>query len=63
MTSASWSGASVVRWLLVLAAVAALVFVLAWQRARVAPRRNHSTTLTHQAAPRIGVNASCVSKS
>lgn len=45
MTSASWSGASVVRWLLVLAAVAALVFVLVWQRARVAPRGDEAERL------------------
>lgn len=37
MTAASGSGASVARWLLVLAAVAVLVAVLAWQRAQVAP--------------------------
>lgn len=45
MASASWSGASVVRWLLVLAVVGALVFVLAWQRARVAPRGDEAERL------------------
>lgn len=45
MTDASRSGASVVRWLLVLATVGALVFVLAWQRARVAPRGDEAERL------------------
>ncbi|MFO1395315.1 MAG: hypothetical protein U1F09_16325 [Steroidobacteraceae bacterium] len=43
MTSASWSGASVV-WLLVLAAVAALVFVPSRGSARVAPRGDEAST-------------------